>query len=359
MLSRLTAVLVAATAFAGAVFADGEVEPGLPAPALSVKKWFKGTPVGSLLPSKTYVVEFWATWCGPCRESIPHLTKLAKANKDVTFLGISIWEQDRDGNIAKFVKDMGSNMDYNVGYSGDQDGMAKSWMAAAGQNGIPTAFIVKDGKVQWVGHPMEMEGPLAQIKAGTFKVSAFKTAFDQRASVNRRQMAVQNEMTAIVDLHKNGKAEEANKKLDDLVAKNPDQRSSAEMIRFGWLATDDPATWEKKAASMAAEKSPESQRMLLSFAIRQAEEGGNPTLGRKALDLCISCGGSKNVTTWLYACAFYEGIKDYKAAISAVDKILELYPTSEMKDNTDIKASLLKRKKDYQQKLNASTPDKK
>ena len=51
--------------------------------------------------------------------------------------------------------------------------MAKAWMTAAGQNGIPTAFIVnKEGKIAWIGHPMEMEKPLEKIVAGTWDLKA-------------------------------------------------------------------------------------------------------------------------------------------------------------------------------------------
>ena len=45
--------------------------------------------------------------------------------------------------------------------------MAKTWMTAADQNGIPTAFIVnKEGKIAWIGHPMAMEKPFEKVDRG-------------------------------------------------------------------------------------------------------------------------------------------------------------------------------------------------
>jgi thiol-disulfide isomerase/thioredoxin len=47
------------------------------APEINASKWVKGDAVHKLEADKTYVVEFWATWCGPCLEIIPHLTEMA------------------------------------------------------------------------------------------------------------------------------------------------------------------------------------------------------------------------------------------------------------------------------------------
>src|SRR6266852_6743020 len=115
------------------VLAD-ELSVGDPAPAITVKEFVKGTPVSSLEKGKRYVVEFWATWCGPCRVSIPHLTELQKKHPEFTFIGVSVWEQDQKG-VKPFVQQMGDKMDYTVamdevpeGANGNEGKMAKAWM---------------------------------------------------------------------------------------------------------------------------------------------------------------------------------------------------------------------------------------
>jgi thiol-disulfide isomerase/thioredoxin len=180
---------------------------GDPAPKLVVKEFVKGEPVRAFEPGKTYVVEFWATWCGPCRVSIPHLTELQKKYKDVTFIGVSVWEDDPK-EVKPFVKGMGDKMDYRVATDAIPDGgkptdgtMAHTWMEEAGEEGIPAAFIINgEGKVAWIGHPMTMDEPLEKIVAGTY---------DLKAAVAERKAAIEREK-ALEELQaKLAKADEA------------------------------------------------------------------------------------------------------------------------------------------------------
>jgi thiol-disulfide isomerase/thioredoxin len=121
-------------------------ELGDAAEPLQIAAWVKGKPV-DLAAGKgkqVFVIEFWATWCGPCRESIPHLTELQKQFKDkgVVFIGIT----DEKTEVAKkFVEKMGAKMDYTVAV--DAGKTSKGYMEAYGVNGIPNAFVVdKAGK---------------------------------------------------------------------------------------------------------------------------------------------------------------------------------------------------------------------
>ena len=175
---------------------------GDPAPSLQASKWVQGDPVQTFNSNHVYIVEFWATWCGPCRASIPHLNQIWEKykDKDLIVIGQNVWEQDESG-VPAFVKKMGDNMTYRVALddkSQDKDGaMANNWMKAAGQNGIPTAFIVdRQGKIAWIGHPMTLdESVLEQILAGKFDVATYAKEFDQQQQEQEQEQALSQKLS--------------------------------------------------------------------------------------------------------------------------------------------------------------------
>jgi thiol-disulfide isomerase/thioredoxin len=144
------------------------LDVGDKAPALSGVTIVKGEPTQALDAGTVSVVEFWATWCGPCRETIPHLTSIQAAHPELQIIGLS--DEDAD-TVKPFVEEMGAKMVYRVGLA-DAPTYA-SYMQ--GVQGIPHAVIVDGtGIVVWSGHPMEMESVLTDVLAGTFDVAKAK-----------------------------------------------------------------------------------------------------------------------------------------------------------------------------------------
>ena len=141
--------ILTATAFSFAAhvtaFAAPEEWVGKELPALGV------TYLGAHpdLKGKAAIVEFWATWCPPCRASIPHLNEIHKKFKDKGLVVVGITDEDKT-TVEKFQKTL--PMDYNVAVGG------AAIQKKFGINGIPHAFIVgKDGKIVWQGHPMQLK----------------------------------------------------------------------------------------------------------------------------------------------------------------------------------------------------------
>lgn len=236
----LSTVVVAALSWQSAAAQDATADDlltiGSDAPALDVEHWVqdgegKFGKVTKFEKGKVYVVEFWATWCGPCIMSMPHIVDTQKkyAGKGVQIVSISdepletveeFLERELPPNIASESKDMTNFKELTKSYclTTDPDGSSsKEYMAAAGQNGIPCAFIVgKDAKVEWIGHPMEMDEPLDQVVNNKWDREKFGTEFKERQEQER---IMQEAQTQVLGLVRKKKFPEALAKLDEFVAK--------------------------------------------------------------------------------------------------------------------------------------------
>jgi thiol-disulfide isomerase/thioredoxin len=194
----LTAIVTHAQKFPAPLINIGD-----PAPPLQADNWIKGSPVNSFEKGKIYVVEFWATWCRPCRAEMPHLSALARKYKDrVTVIGIDILEMKATtfDQIKAFVDSMGQRMDYNVALS-DSNYMEKNWFNAAGETGIPTSFIVNgEGRLAWIGHPCYFEDALSKIVNGAWDI---KKSLAQR-NLNIRLINLEDSLNELLEFAPNG-----------------------------------------------------------------------------------------------------------------------------------------------------------
>ncbi len=171
------AVLAACLVAVGSVRA---LEIGDPAPALKIAEWVKGKAVDFKdgKGKNVYLIEFWATWCPPCRAAIPHLTELQKKHKDkgLVVVGVSIDEQGVSA-VRPFVKQNDDKMGYIVAVDNHRQ-TAEAYLDAVGVDGIPYAFLVdKAGRFVWHGYPDEaMDKVIEEILAGKFDLEAAKNA---------------------------------------------------------------------------------------------------------------------------------------------------------------------------------------
>jgi thiol-disulfide isomerase/thioredoxin len=214
---------------------------GDPAPALGVSNWVKGDKLSRLEKGRVYVVEFWATWCGPCMESIPHLTELQRRHGDkLQIVGISVWENEPE-KVPAFVEKLGAKMDYAVAqdlvppfpkdvkskprFALENGRSSLDWLIASGwdENGIPVAFIIdRGGRIAWISEPLggALDSPLEKVISGTWDTQAYAVEYAKRAAIDKRVRAMTREMN---DAYNTKNYEAALEKAEQLMAFDPAQ----------------------------------------------------------------------------------------------------------------------------------------
>lgn len=117
-------------------------DDGDKAPDFQLKSFEGKTIKLSDYKGKVIIIDFWATWCSPCRKGIPDLISIQKDfSNDVVIIGISLDGEQTIKSVPDFVKSYGIN--YPIVY-GDEKVVA----AYGGIEGIPTAFVIdKNGNV--------------------------------------------------------------------------------------------------------------------------------------------------------------------------------------------------------------------
>ncbi|AUO66017.1 hypothetical protein WM46_15325 [Citrobacter freundii complex sp. CFNIH2] len=150
----------------------GEIAPIFPR-----LEFIKGEPFTEFQPGQIYVLECWATWCGPCVATFPHLSALQQRYPEVTVLGAAVWEDDIN-SVRDFVREHDDEMRYSLAFNptatADRPGdIPTEWLKPSWQEGIPTAFLIdQQGRIAWFGHPLDLDKPLAEVVAGTFDLSS-------------------------------------------------------------------------------------------------------------------------------------------------------------------------------------------
>ena len=215
LLTATIAAVLSFTAYDRHHLSAQDLKVGSAAPELAIEHWLQDgngffKPVTKFEKGKVYVVEFWATWCGPCIQSMPHLAEIQNKYRGQGVQVISV-----SNETVEEVKDLLGKNHPQTGkpfseltsawcLTTDPDGSVyKDYMEASKQGGIPTAFLVgKTSEIEWIGHPMDMDGPLEAVVNDTWD----RAVFEKEMSL---QQALQANMQKVSMLAGAGKFDEA------------------------------------------------------------------------------------------------------------------------------------------------------
>ncbi len=178
------------------------------------KAWVAGEAPTAWAKDTVYVLEFWATWCGPCRKAMPHMEALWQELRGEGFqvIGVNIGEQLTPAEVQAFLAKQPTPPTYPTALDPD-----KKLADKLGVRGIPSAHVILNGNVIWKGHPTQLTaarlrgvkvtgkmppaGTLPRVPSGADPYTAmfeFEQAADAAAARGEWERAVSLQQQAVL-----------------------------------------------------------------------------------------------------------------------------------------------------------------
>lgn len=346
-------VAAAAMTLAGATaMAQNDLSLGDKVPDLGEDvTWIQKGPISEFQEGEIYVLDFWATWCGPCVASIPHIDGIADKYEDegVTVIGVAIWPSPNMTPTSQFVAEQGEDMSYPI--AADVDGRtAKKFMDAAGRNGIPTIMIVnRDRRLAWMGHPMDgMDEALEEIMAGSY---------DIEAAVERERTRAQREAEAQQII---ARAQEAQAKedwdallsaMDELIALDPQNWGHLALEKFNvmMMAMEQPEAAYAYAEKMIESDWSENPQTLNQFAWTIATDENIPErdmkIALKAAERANDLTDEKDASILDTLAAIHFEMGNVAKAVEIQERAVSAAASGNMKQQLETRLAKYKRKR--------------
>lgn len=330
---------------------------GDPAPALTYSQWIQGAqPIKTLGKDRIYVLEFWATWCGPCIAAMPHLSELSKQYQNkIDFIGVDVWENKYGGpkeqesytqKVSSFVADQFKNgrLTYNVVIDNNAEDMAKNWLNAAGQSGIPSSFVVDQGKVAWIGHPVYLDSILTAIIAGKYDYRIEKEKkFKQMQARVKREAGPNAAVKAYKAAEEAKKYDQALTLMDEAIVKYADNKYRFSSDKF-FLLMDHYTT--EKALAYAKELSADKLLGQVLIANLYTKDSLSKPVAEFAIEQVRQWKSDNNPKIFEILASFQAKAGRYGEAAETLKKGLDLGVT--LKDNPAFTETTAK---EYQRKI--------